>query len=47
MILRREMIAFFSFIGGFITSYEHAVDAVADAEVLLVRLDVDVATRPS
>ena len=47
MILMREVIAFFSFIGGRHHLVEHAVDAVADAEVLLVGLDVDVARRPS
>ena len=43
MILRRLMIAFFSLSGGVISSCEHAVDAVAHAELLLVGLDVDVA----
>ena len=43
MILMREAIASRSFSGGAHHVVEHAVDAEPDAELLLVRLDVDVA----
>ena len=43
MILMREVIASRNFIGGAHDVVEDAVDAVPDAELLLVRLDVDVA----
>ena len=42
MILKREMSAALSFMGGFITSVQRAVDAVADADVVLEALEVDV-----
>src|SRR3954462_4675221 len=42
LILRRLVKAAFSFMRGLHRLEEHAVHAVADAEVLLVRLDVDV-----
>ena len=42
-ILTRERTGFLNFIGRFIDLVEDAVDAVADAEGLLVGLEVDVA----
>ena len=47
MILRREVIALRQLERRLHLLVEHAVDAVADAERLLVGLDVDVATRAS
>ena len=43
MTLMREVMAFFSLSGGFMISFEHAVDAEADAQHLLEGLEVDVA----
>ena len=42
MILMREMIAARSCAGGGLDVAQHAVDAVAHAQALLERLDVDV-----
>ena len=45
MILSRDVIAFLQLHRRLHHLVEHAVDAVADAELLLVGLDVDVAAR--
>ena len=42
MILKREISAALSFMGGFIISVQRAVDAVADAHLVLEALEVDV-----